>query len=684
MAERFSIAHVTPYAWESGHEVNTYVHCVATELAARGHSVLILAPSRSQTRVRQARSALRAARGAPDRVFDKDLAVPPGGADGPRRSRSATPMAPVLAIGEVLEPPGTPRPAPSSRRRSGALSIDVTRTLEEIFSSLELDFVHVHEPFAPSAASAALRHSRSLNVGSFHAPTEPLLSTQVTRRFVEGFFGRLDARTASFLSTARLMERHFPATYDVVGPGCDDLRYGVGAIANANGAGRAGGGAKRRAGAEGEPVRVLLIAKEERAAGRLLLRALRRLEAARSWEATVVSAQEVPTSEPAWGTLRAALREHVHFRSLAECQEAELLADADIVVCASDGSAPAPALLLRALAQGAAGLASRLPAYEEVLGEGERGLLFTPRDPDTLAAQLARLIDDAPLRERLALAGQEHATAQTWSRTADAIEEAYRAVAARRRPARSGRVRRSLDGRELIDVDLHMHTDHSPDCATPVEVLLATARERGLGAIAVTDHNEISGALEAREQAAAAGVKVIVGEEVKTASQGEVIGLFLERKIERGMSLEETVTEIKRQGGVVYVPHPFDRLHSVPDYEHLLPILSEIDAIEVFNPRVAIDTFNEEAFRFAAKYRISAGAGSDSHVPQGLGSVRIRMRDFDGPAEFLESLEDADIVTRPTSLLYVQALKFLQTKATPAQARRARSARRVRRVTGRA
>ena len=84
--------------------------------------------------------------------------------------------------------------------------------------------------------------------------------------------------------------------------------------------------------------------------------------------------------------------------------------------------------------------------------------------------------------------------------------------------------------------------------------------------------------------------------------------------------------------------------------------------------------------RFAAKYRIVAGAGSDSHVAQGLGSVRIRMRDFDGPQEFLQSLRDADILTRPSSLLYVQALKFLQTKATPAAARQASRARRVKRV----
>ena len=148
-----------------------------------------------------------------------------------------------------------------------------------------------------------------------------------------------------------------------------------------------------------------------------------------------------------------------------------------------------------------------------------------------------------------------------------------------------------------------------------------------------------------------------------------MIGLFIEERIPRGMTLAETVAEIKRQGGVVYVPHPFDRMHAVPDYEHLLPMLDEVDAIEVFNPRVAIGAFNEEAARFAAKYRIPAGAGSDSHVAQGLGSVRVRMRDFEGPQEFLQSLRDAEIVTRPTSLLYVQALKFLETRATPASAR---------------
>jgi hypothetical protein len=320
--------------------------------------------------------------------------------------------------------------------------------------------------------------------------------------------------------------------------------------------------------------------------------------------------------------------------------------------------------------------------YEEVLAEGERGFMFEPGEEQTLAAHLESLLSDRRLLARSATAAAKVRSTLAWERVAAELEDIYLGLTARRHDeVGDPKLRSRLASRQLIDVDLHMHTDHSYDCATPVEVLLAEARARGLGAIAITDHNEISGAKEAVLKAD--GVKVIVAEEVKTADQGEVIGLFINEKIERGLTLQETIEEIKRQGGLAYVPHPFDRMHSVPDYEHLLAVIDDIDAIEVFNPRVAIAEFNEEAVRFAAKYRIPAGAGSDAHVTQGLGSVRIRMRDFDGPHEFLESLRDADIIRNPASLLYVQALKFLQTKAMPGAARRASRERRLRRATGR-
>ena len=254
-----------------------------------------------------------------------------------------------------------------------------------------------------------------------------------------------------------------------------------------------------------------------------------------------------------------------------------------------------------------------------------------------------------------------------WAAVAAELEALYRRLAARRHPEDGDpELRERISKRPLIEVDLHMHTDHSTDCATPVEVLLQTARDRGLGAIAITDHNEVSGALEARRIAADMDdIKVIVAEEVKTAEQGEVIGLFLEEKIPKGLTMAETIAAIREQGGLVYVPHPFDRFHSVPDYEHLLDIVEEIDILEVFNPRVAVTAFNEEAERFARKYRIVPGAGSDSHVAQGLGSVRVRIHDFEGPAEFLEAMRDADITRKHKNLVYVQTLKLLQTAGRP-------------------
>jgi len=621
--ERFSIAQVSPYPWEDEHEVNAFVGALSAELAGAGHRVVVLAPTHSTALVRDSRRLIRSGE-----LF---------GPEGEVR---------VVGVGELL-------PLAGARRGAGA-PLDISRTIEEALSTSPPDFVHVHEPFAPSAASVALRHSRSLNVGSFHAPAERVLSTQVARRFVELFFGRLDARTASFEATRALMQRVFPADYRVLRPGA----------ARTEQADRDG------------PVNIAFCDQEERGALRLFLRALRRLDADLDWQATVF----VPSG--AAPTIRSRLVDRVRVLSAADTTQAEVLAGADIAVVASLGVATAPGLLVRALGAGAVPVASRLAPYEEVVCRDEDlGLLFEPGDVDTLAAQLERLIRDAGLRATLRERARRYDDDLDWARVARGFEAIYAEVAARRHVAENKpAVRARLAERPLIDVDLHMHTDHSSDCATPVGVLLASARDAGLGAIAVTDHNEISGALDARAKAAEFGVKVIVAEEVKTAEQGEVIGLFIEEKIPRGMSLDETIAAIRAQCGLVYVPHPFDRLHSVPDYEHLLAVVEDIDALEVFNPRVAISAFNEEAVRFAAKYRIVGGAGSDAHVPQGLGSVRIRMRDFDGPEEFLESLRDADIVRKPQSLLYVQALKFLQTKATPAGARRAARQRRVRRV----
>ncbi len=628
--EGLAIAQVTPFAWEAANEVNEYVAQVSRELAERGHRVLVLAPSQSPDLIRSSRRAIRA---EPDTLLER--------AEG-------EPL--VLGVGEVL-------PFSFARRRAASLPVDVARTVESVLASVALDFVHVHEPFQPSAASTALRHSRALNVGSFHAPTERILSTQLTRPLSRLLFSRLDVRIASYHATAELLQRYFPAAYRVVTPGAAPV-------------------AKPER--SSDDVELLLTATEERAATRTFLRALRSLAGLDGWRATVLS----PGPRAAPATLSALLRERVRFRDFSELSQADALARADVVVLASEGLRVTPGTLVAAIGAGAVPVVSRLEAYVELLENDGIGLEFEPSDAETLGHQLARLVSEPRLRRELANSAKPLRDKLSWGRVGSELEQIYGELVSRRHDgADPAGPSRRLQSRPLIDVDLHMHTDHSPDCATPVEVLLAEAKERGLGAIAVTDHNEISGALDAR--AKAQGIKVIVAEEIKTADQGEVIGLFIKERIPRGCTLPETISEIKRQGGLVYVPHPFDRLHAVPDYEHLLPVLDQVDAIEVFNPRVAIGEFNEEAARFAAKYRIPAGAGSDAHVPQGLGSVRIRMRDFDGPEEFLESLREADIIRNPANLLYVQALKFLQTKAMPAAARRAARDRRLRRVAER-
>jgi predicted metal-dependent phosphoesterase TrpH/glycosyltransferase involved in cell wall biosynthesis len=616
--ERFSIAQVTPYPWEQGHDVNRYVGRVAAELRERGHRVVVVAPSDSRKAIRAGRARVRRiVAGDQEALFDGEL----------------------LAVGQSL---------PFRRGRAVALPIDVSRTLEDLLEHAELDFVHVHEPFAPSAASAALRHSRTLNVATFHGTSERFLSTQVARRVVRLLFGRLDARTAASAATRDVVERFFPGQYSVVAPGAELVDRAP----------------------RGGPVEILYSADEDRGALRLFVRALRKLPVDNDWTATIWLPDPAAVASPL--QLPRRLRERVRLAGPADGTEAEHLARADIAVAASTGVAPSSQLVLRALGAGTVPVVANLPQYAELLDDGELGLLFDPRDALALGAQLERLVADSNLVAQFAARVARARDGLSWSRTADAFEAIYATAAARRHdPAGRPAVRKRLAERDFVHVDLHMHTDHSSDCATPAATLLEAAKIAGLDAIAITDHNEVSGAHEARALAEEiGGIEVIVAEEVKTADQGEVIGLFIEEKIPKGLTLQETIAAIRAQGGLVYVPHPFDRMHAVPDYEHLLDVVEDVDAIEVFNPRVAFSAFNEEAARFAQKYRIVAGAGSDSHVAAGLGSVKIKMRAFDGPEEFLESLRDADIVRKRQSLLYVQALKFIQTRATPEAARR--------------
>ena len=200
--ERLTIAQVTPYPWGEHHEVNEFVANAARELASRGHRVVVVAPGGSLSDVRRANRAIDEAAADEERLLG-------AGWDGERVGEGGPP---VLSVAPAIPLPAGARPRPAP------VPVDVGNALESLFAAIDFDIVHVHDPFAPSLSSAALRQSWTLNAGSFHLPTERVLSTQVARPIVEIFFGRLDARIASGRSTEELLQRFFPGNYDVVEP----------------------------------------------------------------------------------------------------------------------------------------------------------------------------------------------------------------------------------------------------------------------------------------------------------------------------------------------------------------------------------------------------------------------------------------------------------------------------------
>ena len=279
---------------------------------------------------------------------------------------------------------------------------------------------------------------------------------------------------------------------------------------------------------------------------------------------------------PAW-------QDRVRFHGRLPQQEvAALLRAADVFCAPSIGPETAGVALLEAMASGAAVVASQIPGYDEVVQNEGTGLLVPPRDVPALAAALSRLLGDHELRHRLSAHALRASRRYDWERVTGEIVDVYDEVARRRRHPLP---RRRRQQRELF-ADFHIHTHHSKDCVMPVADILERAREVGLDVVAITDHDSAAGGLEARELADRYGVRVIVGEEVKS-SEGEIIGLFLERTIPGGMTFAETIAAIREQGGITYVPHPFDRLHTIPSPSVLRDNVADIDVVEVFNSRLA-------------------------------------------------------------------------------------------------
>jgi predicted metal-dependent phosphoesterase TrpH/glycosyltransferase involved in cell wall biosynthesis len=505
----------------------------------------------------------------------------------------------VIALGPAV---------PVSRRSRIGVPVGVRANLALALARGGYDVVHGFEPALPSLSYLALRDAQALAVATFLSAER--LGYPPGRAQRERLLGRIDALLATSEATAEAAAERLPGDYRVVTPGVDPQLFRP--------------GRKRR-----------LVLYEwrpaERALARAVARALRELP---DWELVLLRTKPL-AGRP---TISRSLRGRAHVRKLRDGEaRAPLLSEAAVFVPAFEG------IERVALEAGAAGAAIvSPPAVRE--------------QPELAAAAILRLAEDDAFRERSGRRAREEAEGQSFAALAREVDGVYTELAAKKK--RRPHVPSIPAERDWILADLHLHTSWSHDCQIPVEELLDEAEARGLGAIAVTDHNKFGGALEAGELARDRDLVVIPGEEVKTDDQGEVIGLFLSEEIPRGLSFGDTIAAIKEQGGIVYLPHPFDRLHAIPEPATLHRHLDELDVVEVYNARLLFEAYNDEALRFARKYGLTMGAGSDAHVVQGVGTGAVRMPAFDGPEEFLAGLRLAQVMRRPRSLLYLQSLKW--------------------------
>lgn len=193
-------------------------------------------------------------------------------------------------------------------------------------------------------------------------------------------------------------------------------------------------------------------------------------------------------------------------------------------------------------------------------------------------------------------------------------------------------------------VDLHCHTSASFDSLASPEAVVRAAAGRGLTHLAITDHDRIEGALRARD-AAPDGLTVIVGEEVRT-TDGDLIALFLERAVAPGRPARDTIDEVRAQGGLVGIPHPFDRFRgSMLKDPRLEALAGLVDWVEGYNARVMAGGGNEKAAAFAREAGLPGVAVSDAHSVVEVGvAYSILEGDISSPEGLLNALTNVQLV----------------------------------------
>lgn len=177
----------------------------------------------------------------------------------------------------------------------------------------------------------------------------------------------------------------------------------------------------------------------------------------------------------------------------------------------------------------------------------------------------------------------------------------------------------------LVRAEFHCHTEYSADSLVKVEDLLSACVRKGIDKIAITDHNDVEGALIAREMDPE---RVIIGEEIMT-TEGEILGYFLKEWIHPYMSPMKTIEALKKQNAFISVAHPFDTMRGSSWRKKTLEeMLPHLDALEVFNARCRLAEFNEQAYLAAEQASLLKMVGSDAHSLLELGRATLIMPEF--------------------------------------------------------
>lgn len=582
------IALVSPHAFPPGDDVGHAVAAEAHALARRGHAVTILAPGKG----RQAADAGRR----------RIEALEAGDADAVAATPGDPPL--VVATSRALR-----KSTKGTGRRLGG-PIESASGLEIALGLGGFDVAHLHEPLAPSPALAALRHATGVRAVTFHR-TAPLAGVAFVRPLVDRALAQADIRIALSGAARHVLQGVLPGEYEVVPEGLDPALFGP--------PNPAGG--------------VVVVARDRDRSGlRFVLRALLGTNPAQTGPITVIGPPDAPHRTRA--AVPKALRERVEVvPDAGAAARGDALRRGRIALFPTEDETASP-VLREAMATGLCVLAARGPDADEALG-ADAGITLPSFNAGAWGDAVATCLANPARVAMFGAAAEVRGRARTWGDVAADLEDLYRSAAAR--PADS-----AAAGTEApVFADLRVRT--GPGLG-PREIVQA-ATERDIRIVAVAAPGGIEPALEVH-RAAPDRLHVIVGQEVDTR-EGTIVGLFLTQAVPDGLSLKESLTRIREQGGVTVIPHAESAM--APPADALRAVAHLIDCHEGLTPARPAAQATDAAL-LLQRAGLVVTAGSAAAAPAEMGTAGMLMRPFAGPEEFIAALGDARPVRRRRGL----------------------------------